>query len=336
MRTSHYQSTVRSFIDEIDHDLIVIDPDWQRGVVWTLEQKQCLIDSILKGMPFGSLMVWVHDGEKTMVDGKQRTTTLAGFVKGEFTVDRQTFQEMAQREQQTVLNTYVHVLMIEEATEHDIVDIFDRINSGKQLSDGERIASQKEVSNVVSLVYDTLLDPNGRLSKEWEQVFGKIKEQKRKNEFTNTVPLFMSSLFGLSAYTTSYPLLKRNGLNNTVGNEQYERFLRQVLTYLSIVKGLRENLDDNTLFKGTSGIVPLGKVSPLWCSILLLPSRDTSILGNVGSMDQLKDMWTQVFRNLANDTELQKMWDTRLRKNRTEASILSDIRFAVSQTTYAN
>jgi Protein of unknown function DUF262 len=210
MKTNHYQTTVRSFMFEVESSTIVIDPDWQRGDVWTLDQQQCLIDSLIKGMPFGSLMVWINNGKKVMVDGKQSTTTISKFISNQFqTAEGETFDELSPVSQRFLMDTFIHILMIDDATEQDIVDMFDRINSGRQLSDGERIASQKDVSDIVTKVYETLLIPDGILSQEWENTFGKVKAQKRRNEFANTVPLLMSSIHGVSACTTSYPLLKK-------------------------------------------------------------------------------------------------------------------------------
>jgi hypothetical protein len=335
MRTIHYQTTVRSFLFEIDSSIIVIDPDWQRGDVWTLEQRQCLIDSMIKGMPFGSLMVWVNDGKKVMVDGKQRTTTISKFVNNQFkTEDDRTFSEIPSAEQHSLMDTYIHILMIDNASEEQIVEMFDRINSGKQLSDGERIASQKDVSDIVAKVYDTIIDNSGVLANEWELVFGKVKERKRKNEFTNTVPLLMSSIYGVSAYTTSYTMLKKKGLNSVVSIEQYDRFLQEVRSYLDLITYIRFQLEDLNLFKGSGGVVPLGKVSPIWCSIVLLSNND-QIISNINNLDDLMEMWKQFYSILQDDELLQNNWDIQLRKNRTEATIKSDIMYAISKTSYA-
>ena len=66
----------------------------QRGLVWTLEQKQELILSVLKGIKIP--WIWAiqikkkDPNEKTIlqiIDGKQRLTTLISFYKNEFPIN---------------------------------------------------------------------------------------------------------------------------------------------------------------------------------------------------------------------------------------------------------
>lgn len=60
-------------------------PRYQRGVVWTQSQKDTLIDTIKKGLPFGSLLLYLNGNEKNntyqIIDGLQRSTTIIDFVK---------------------------------------------------------------------------------------------------------------------------------------------------------------------------------------------------------------------------------------------------------------
>lgn len=62
----------------------------QRGLVWTLEQKQEFIISMLKGIKVPAICaVQIKDGdvqEFQIIDGKQRLTTAIGFAKGEFPI----------------------------------------------------------------------------------------------------------------------------------------------------------------------------------------------------------------------------------------------------------
>ena len=39
-------------------------PRYQRGVVWSQSQKDTLIDTIKKGLPFGSLLLYLNGNEK--------------------------------------------------------------------------------------------------------------------------------------------------------------------------------------------------------------------------------------------------------------------------------
>ncbi|MBQ6262301.1 MAG: DUF262 domain-containing protein [Clostridia bacterium] len=57
-------------------------PRYQRGIVWSETQKADLIDTIKKGLPFGSLLLYKEpSGKYQIIDGLQRVTTVFGFVE---------------------------------------------------------------------------------------------------------------------------------------------------------------------------------------------------------------------------------------------------------------
>lgn len=65
----------------------------QRPFVWTLEQKQELILSILKGIKIPNVSViqydYIIEGKKSLfqiIDGKQRISSMLSFLKGEFPI----------------------------------------------------------------------------------------------------------------------------------------------------------------------------------------------------------------------------------------------------------
>ena len=73
-------------------------PVFQRGYVWNRQQVRGLMDSLYRGLPVGSFLVWAtesigaqHRGEaelapgivKLLLDGQQRVTSLYGIVRGE-------------------------------------------------------------------------------------------------------------------------------------------------------------------------------------------------------------------------------------------------------------
>lgn len=63
-------------------------PPCQRDFVWSMDKKQQLIDSVLRGLPIGSILVAIEDGcigaLYWIVDGQQRLESLRAFAKGEF------------------------------------------------------------------------------------------------------------------------------------------------------------------------------------------------------------------------------------------------------------
>jgi len=80
---------------KIDWDVYLpsIGKNLQRPFVWTLKQKQELIISVLKGIKIPSISVILHDNIDSsknvykIIDGKQRLSSLIGFLKGEFPIE---------------------------------------------------------------------------------------------------------------------------------------------------------------------------------------------------------------------------------------------------------
>jgi hypothetical protein len=72
-------------------DHIDLDAPYQRGSVWTVEQRRALIKSILMGLPVGNIIVAeqpFHPDKPPfrVLDGKQRIETLRAFVGDRFSV----------------------------------------------------------------------------------------------------------------------------------------------------------------------------------------------------------------------------------------------------------
>ena len=93
---NYQQRDVRSllYMYFTDHG-IDLNPEYQRGNVWTAEQKEALIESVFNNVDIGKFAIikrpWGPDGNKPltpllyeMLDGKQRLTALVEFFTGHF------------------------------------------------------------------------------------------------------------------------------------------------------------------------------------------------------------------------------------------------------------
>jgi len=142
------------------------DPSYQRAAdAWTLAQRQRFIDSLLNG--FDVPKIYLHDlrGQHptkvyAVVDGKQRLTAIWAYLDGgfpladdfrisaapggEITPDAVMpagplrFAQLDPAWQQRLLQTYLSVVLIRDATEADIDELFARLNDGTPLTDAER------------------------------------------------------------------------------------------------------------------------------------------------------------------------------------------------------
>ncbi|MBF0306872.1 MAG: DUF262 domain-containing protein, partial [Alphaproteobacteria bacterium] len=89
MRLTSSDPDVETIVSRIKNDDLNLQPDFQRGVVWTDDKKKKLVDSILRGWHIPPIhVVEVRDkGTQEVLDGQQRLTAILNFVNGRFTVD---------------------------------------------------------------------------------------------------------------------------------------------------------------------------------------------------------------------------------------------------------
>ncbi len=120
---------------------LVIAPPFQRRLVWKMDQKRELIESILMGIPMPVVYVFEDEnGQKQVVDGRQRISTIISFMNNEFKLDKlkmlpsfngQKFQDLNPLYKSKVERYQIPVYIIEPPTPERVkYDIFDRVNRG--------------------------------------------------------------------------------------------------------------------------------------------------------------------------------------------------------------
>ncbi|HET8587139.1 MAG TPA: DUF262 domain-containing protein [Candidatus Limnocylindria bacterium] len=143
------------------------DPPYQReGSVWSLDKQQLFIDSLLNG--YDVPKIYLHDlrGKHpnkvyAVVDGKQRLSTIWRFLADEFALADdfriepanvpddlppgavapqagQVFSQLHRSWRDELLNTYLAVVLIKNASVEDIEDLFSRLNNGEPLNAAEK------------------------------------------------------------------------------------------------------------------------------------------------------------------------------------------------------
>jgi hypothetical protein len=141
-------------------------PPYQReSAIWSLDKQQLFIDSLLNG--YDVPKIYLHDlrGKRptkvyAIVDGKQRLTTIWGFLGDafplapDFGVERrnmpdlppdavapkagQRFSDFDRHWKEALRQTFLSVVLIRNATEEDIEDLFSRLNNGEPLNAAEK------------------------------------------------------------------------------------------------------------------------------------------------------------------------------------------------------
>ncbi len=128
---------------------IVLDSDFQRKSVWSLQQKRELIESVIMGLPL-PIFYFNEDkkGRLVVVDGRQRLTALFEFISNSFSLDKlkildefnkKKFKDLDPTIQSKIEDYQIMAHVIKPPTPDRIkFDIFDRVNrAGTQLNKQE-------------------------------------------------------------------------------------------------------------------------------------------------------------------------------------------------------
>ncbi|MBU4058368.1 DUF262 domain-containing protein, partial [bacterium] len=142
----------------------LVNRKYQRKLVWTVDEKEFLIDSILNNLPIPLiLLAQTEDGRLEIIDGLQRLNAIMSFIENRFSINGKYFDiEQSSRAKQSseeglfepitekellltpklcanFLDYQLAITIYPTAKEAEITDIFGRINSGgKQLSPQEK------------------------------------------------------------------------------------------------------------------------------------------------------------------------------------------------------
>lgn len=126
-------------------------PDWQRGEVWSKEKKQKLIDTILRGWKLPKFyFTGLVDDEIEVVDGQQRLNAIFEFFSNELPLSQRSAKEFG-AEYYKDLSTEladrfedfeVEFDLIEDASEIELKEFFQRLQDGLPLTSSEKLNSE--------------------------------------------------------------------------------------------------------------------------------------------------------------------------------------------------
>lgn len=169
MISTSKQQTVQELLNLQKNKLLEVDPEYQRGPVWTRLQKQYFVDSILRG--YHIPLIYLHfkgggevDGFQVgdrlyIIDGQQRVLALYEFSEGAFPlldprehpgrfpkslIDSpcewagKDMHQLDNRIRERFFNTPLSVVHIETEDENEVRDLFIRLQGGKPLTPQEQ------------------------------------------------------------------------------------------------------------------------------------------------------------------------------------------------------
>lgn len=175
---------IQSIYTWFSDDELYVNRRYQRKLVWTLLEKQQLIQSIMYQYPVPAILLAERaEGGFEIIDGLQRLYSIVSFIENGYpTLDGKYFDvaqfptaklradeggfapvedkpKLSQREVSSILDYVMAITVMRNATDAEIDDVFRRINTyGHRLSDQERRQSgvQNEFSEVVRTIASTI------------------------------------------------------------------------------------------------------------------------------------------------------------------------------------
>ena len=124
---------VRGYGDKLD-----IRPPYQREFVYKDKQRNAVIDSIMKDFPL-NVMYWSvrDDGTYEIIDGQQRTISIAQYVKGDFSVEGLYFHNLPDDKRKQILD-YQLMIYLCSGTDSERLNWYKTINiAGEELLEQE-------------------------------------------------------------------------------------------------------------------------------------------------------------------------------------------------------
>lgn len=169
--------SLRSLVGEINRGKYNFElPIQRRAGIWKPKEKSLFIDTLLRNYPVYPALVNKHSDSKELdvVDFKQRFTTIAAFANNEFKLSKdlkplvidgteyeiagKKFEKLDEVVQSIFYDRDISIITMTDATEEEISDIFDRINMGRQLTNGQK-RSTIQSNEVREIVYSLAAHP---------------------------------------------------------------------------------------------------------------------------------------------------------------------------------
>ena len=115
-----------------------ISPPYQREFIYKDEPRNAVINTVTRSFPL-NVMYWADRGDDTyeIIDGQQRTISIAQYIKGDFSLDGLYFHNLPSDKQDQILD-YKLMIYICSGTDSEKLDWFKTINiAGVELTNQE-------------------------------------------------------------------------------------------------------------------------------------------------------------------------------------------------------
>lgn len=141
MKTAATNKKVRELIQLVKENKLIPRPEFQRRLVWSREDKDLFLDSVLRGYPFpeiyfadGDVDLETGEGTQLLVDGLQRVSTLIQYFDGDVDLRLLTvppYRQLDESGKRSFLQYDVAVRDLGSLTREEVIEVFKRLNATK-------------------------------------------------------------------------------------------------------------------------------------------------------------------------------------------------------------
>lgn len=151
MQISYFQQDISSLLNRYYFHGIIMNPDYQRDLVWNEDQEQSLLHSIFNGIDIGKFafisLPYTSDVREAyeILDGKQRLNTIIKFTEGRIKYQGKTFFELHPYDRSFFEGKSISVGEARNVTKKQIYEYFIKLNTGGVSVSKEHIEKVKSL-----------------------------------------------------------------------------------------------------------------------------------------------------------------------------------------------
>ena len=159
---------INDFIDWNKKGVLILSPKFQRRSVWSTKAKSFLIDTILRGLPIPIIFMRENidiistSTRREIVDGQQRLRAIIDYATNKLSLYKvhnkdyggKLFKALPEAIQRKFLNYQLSVVIIGDADDEIILDIFARLNSYTQPLNKQELLNAKYNGAFKQFIYN--------------------------------------------------------------------------------------------------------------------------------------------------------------------------------------
>lgn len=218
LRTQPYDKSIIDLIGMIERKEMILNPDFQRNMVWDNKKASQLIESVWLNIPIPQVFVSVEeDGCWVVIDGQQRLTSLYRFYKNEFSLrglevltelNKEKYSTLEDKARRLFNGGNIRIVAIHEDSHPDIkFDIFMRINQGAVQLNDQELRNCMFRGSLNSLLHELALNSN------LLEILNLEKPHKRFKDLEIILRYFSLSASSIKSFE-DYPSVMKKFLND--------------------------------------------------------------------------------------------------------------------------